>query len=61
MTYNTLNNKKKKVRFSDINQIFIIPNRIQLKLLEYDPFDDKYLKKKRIFIVTKIEDDSEKI
>lgn len=53
--------KKKKVRFSIFDQIFIIPNRIQLKLLEYDPFDEKnFEEKKGRFIITKIEDDSEK-
>ncbi len=53
--------KKKKVRFSNFNQIFIIPNRIQLKLLEYDPFAEKNFKEKKgKFTITKIEDDSEK-
>jgi len=56
--------KKKKVTFSEFNQVFIIPNRDQLKLLEYDPltFDKGVInqKKKGRFIISIIEDNSEK-
>lgn len=57
--------KKKKVRFSRFNQIYIIPNRDQLKLLEYDPLvlDKEILinkEKKGRFVISTIEDNSEK-
>ena len=58
--------KKKKVRFSRFNQIYTIPNRDQLKLLENDPFtfDKEVLiineEKKGRFMVSIIEDNSEK-
>ena len=56
--------KKKKVTFSKFNSVFIIPNRDQLKLLEYDPLvlDNKILinKKRGRFVVSTIEDNSEK-
>jgi hypothetical protein len=59
--------KKKKVRFSEFVQVFIIPNRDQLKLLENDPFtDDKekkvifpFKERKGRFTITSL-DDSEK-
>jgi hypothetical protein len=58
--------RKKKVRFSRFNQIYIIPNRDQLKLLENDPltFDKEVLiinqEKKGRFTISTIEDNSEK-
>jgi|ETNmetMinimDraft_8_1059916.scaffolds.fasta_scaffold1033881_1 hypothetical protein len=57
--------KKKKVTFSEFNRVYIIPNRYQLKLLEYDPLalDKEILinkEKKKRFVVSTIEDNSEK-
>jgi hypothetical protein len=59
--------RKKKVRFSLFNQIYIIPNRDQLKLLKNDPltFDKEVVflvnqEKKGRFMVSIIEDNSEK-
>jgi|ETNmetMinimDraft_8_1059916.scaffolds.fasta_scaffold78349_2 hypothetical protein len=50
--------KKKKVRFSEFVQVFIIPNRDQLKLLENDPFTDNKEKKEKKgrFTITSLDD-----
>jgi len=65
---NEKSKKKKKVRFSEFNQVYIIPNRDQLKLLEYDPLEYDPLDKKILlnkekrgrFVVSTFEDNSEK-
>jgi hypothetical protein len=53
--------KKKTVTFSRFNQVFIIPNRDQLKLLQYDPLDVNTRKSGRFTIIQLTEDNFEKI
>lgn len=50
--------KKKKVTFSEFNRVYIIPNRDQIKLLEYDPL--VLNKKKGRFMISTFEYNSEK-
>ena len=55
------NKKKKVVTFSKYNQVFIIPNRDQLKLLKYDPLSEVDVEKYGRFTIQLIEDNFEKI
>jgi len=48
--------KKKKVTFSKYVQIFIIPNRDQLKLLKNDPLSSINKEKKGRFTITSLDD-----